>query len=438
MLRHRVSATLLKQKSVTTGSIHFGLKEKTMRTLQILGVLLIAAMTLGGSCGGSSSSTPGSSSGVSVKALIAVPNITSTSNFSFDIAGVDSASGRLYFTDRNNAAVDVIDMKTNTFLKFIGKGVFHGCDTGPSCVGANNDKSGPNGLNVIPGTNFIYVGDVNAVRIIDTTTDTVVNSINIGGSSGLRADEGCYDPDHHIFMINSPAEDPPFATFIDTNTQKIIATLLFTDPGTGPGGPASAGLEACVYDHGTQSFLNNNDGSTANPHGELDVIPAAFVMQGTPAAPVVLTLPAAAPGNGFHYFPEGDCDPTGLTLGPGTDIGIVCREGTTGHPLLFLIMNRVTGQIVASLNAGGGDQVTFDPSSNRYYEAASRWTPNGLAGVNGACSGAAPCTPVLMVIDANAHTVISKVEAGNNAHSVAFDPATKQLFMPYSSSAAPG
>jgi len=437
MLRHRVSATLLKQKSVTTGSIHFGLKEKTMRTLQILGVLLIAAMTLGGSCGGSSSSTPGSSSGVSVKALIAVPNITSTSNFSFDIAGVDSASGRMYFTDRNNAAVDVIDMKTNTFLKFIGKGVFHGCDTGPSCVGANNDKSGPNGLNVIPGTTFIYVGDVNAVRIIDTTTDTVVNSINIGGSSGLRADEGCYDPDHHIFMINSPAEDPPFATFIDTNTQKIIATLLFTDPGTGPGGPASAGLEACAYDSGTQSFLNNNDGSTANPHGEVDVIPASFVMQGTPAHPVVLTLPVPTPANGFKIFPQGNCDPTGLDLGPGTDMIISCRQGTTGVPLTVLIMNRTNGAILATLNAGGGDQVWYDKATNRYYLGASRWTASGLAATGGACSAASPCTPTLTVIDAATRSVVVQTVSGNNAHAVTVDAVTHQAFLPYSSAAAP-
>src|SRR6202171_1902970 len=103
------------------------------------------------------------------------------------------------------------------------------------------------------------------------------------GLSGLRPHEGCYDPDHKIFMISSPGETPPFATYIDTTTQKIIATLLFTDPGTGPVGPKSAGLEACVYDHGTQSFLNNNDGSTANPHGEVNVIPASFVLQGTPA-----------------------------------------------------------------------------------------------------------------------------------------------------------
>src|ERR1700687_2284264 len=100
-------------------------------------------------------------------------------------------------------------------------------------------------------------------------------------------------------MIASPGERPPFAPYIDTTTQKIIATLLFTDPGTGPAGRASAGLEACVYDHGTASFLVNNDGSPANPHGEVDVIPAAAILVGTPAAPVILTIPPIAPGNGF-------------------------------------------------------------------------------------------------------------------------------------------
>ena len=74
-------------------------------------------------------------------------------------------------------------------------------------------------------------------------------------------------------------------------------------------------------------------------------------------------------------------------------------EGTTNHPLLFLIMNRVTGQILASLNAGGGDQVTYEAASNRYYEAASRWTATGLAGLNGACTASTPCMPVLMVVD---------------------------------------
>jgi hypothetical protein len=406
-----------------------------MKTCLAFAAGVLASVLLAG-CDNGDGGGNNSQDAITVKKQILVPNVTPTTNFSFDISDVDSARGRMYFTDRNNKSVDVIDIKTNTFLKQITGG-FAGCDTGPTCVGANNDKSGPDGLNIIPGTNFVYVGDVNSVKIIDVNSDTVINTVVVS-TSGLRADEGCYDPDHKIFMISSPGESPPFATFIDTTTQKIIAKLLFTDPGTGATGPASAGLEACVYDHGTQSFLVNNDGSTANPNGEVDVIPAAFVMQGTPAAPVVLTLPAITAGSGFKVFPEGDCDPTGLVLGPGTEMAIVCREGTTGHKLLLLIMDRVTGQIIASLNAGGGDQIAYDSSSNRYYEAASRWTANGLAGVNGACSAAAPCTPVLMVIDAAAHTIIAKVESGNNAHSVALDPTTHQLYMPYSGAVAPG
>jgi len=405
-----------------------------MKRYFALGACVLASILLV-ACGGGGGGSP-SSEGVSSKASIPITNITPQSNFSFDISDVDSGKGLMFFTDRNNKSVDVIDMKTNTLMKQITGG-FAGCDTGPSCNGANNDKSGPDGLNVIPGTNFIYVGDVNSVKVIDSNTLTVVNTIVVS-ASGLRADEGCYDPDHNIYMINSPGETPPFATFIDTTTQKIIAKVLFTDPGTGAGGPPSAGLEACAYDHATQSFLDNNDGSTANPHGEVDVIPASFVLQGTPANPVVLTLPVPAPGNGFKIFPLGNCDPTGLELGPGTDMAIVCREGTTGAKLLLIIMNRVTGAILASLNAGGGDQIAYDATSNRYYEAASRWTASGLAAINGACSGAAPCTPVLIVIDAATRTVLAKVQSGNNAHSVALDPVTHQLYMPYSSATAPG
>ena len=397
----------------------------------IVGVAIGATLLLGG-CGGGGGN--GNSLNGNPRALIAVPNVKAGTNFSFDLGEVDSVKGRYYFTDRNNKSVDVIDIKTNTFLKQI-MGGFAGCDTGPTCVGATNDKSGPDGLNVIPGTTFIYVGDVNSVKIIDTQTDTVVNTIAIGGASGLRADEGCYDPDHKIFMISSPGEAPPFATFIDTTTQKIIATLLFTDPGTGPLGHASGGLEACVYDHGTASFLVNNDGSTANPHGEVDVIPVAAILVGTPATPVILTLPAVAPGNGFKEFPLGNCDPTGIDLGPGTDFVVACRQNT--GQLTTQILNRTNGAVLATINFGGTDAVVYDPSLNRYYLGASRWTATGLSAGPAGCTGASPCTPVLGIIDAVTRTLIATPGTGNNAHSVTVDAATHQVYMPYSSAAAP-
>ena len=404
-----------------------------MKTHSTLGTILVATLLLAG-CGGGGGGT--STGGIALKAFIAVPGVGAATNFSFDISAVDTVKGRYYFTDRNNKSVDVFDTKTNTFIKQITGG-FAGCDTGPTCNGATNDKSGPDGLNIIPGTTFIYVGDVNSVKIIDTQTDTVVNTIAIGGTSGLRADEGCYDPDHKIFMINSPGESPPFATFIDTVTQKIIATVLWTDPGTGPTGPKSLGLEACVYDQATASFYNNNDGSTANPHGEVDVIPASFVLAGTPAAPVTLTLPVPTAGNGFKIFPLGNCDPTGLDLGPGTDLGVMCRQGTTGAPLTFLILDRTTGAVRATLNAGGGDQIAYDAATNRYYLAASRFTASGLAAVNGACSAASPCTPLLTVVDATTRQIVASFNTGNNAHSIAVDPVNHQVYLPISSAAAP-
>src|SRR5690242_8830954 len=215
-----------------------------MRSAKALSAVLLLAACNGGS-------DNGTVSGPFLETTINVPNVTAGTNFSFDLGTVDTSRNRYYFTDRNNASVDVFDTRFNTFIKLIPG--FHGCDTGPTCAGANNDKSGPDGIDIIPGRNEIYVGDVNAVRIIDTTTDTVVKTINIGGNSGLRADEGCFDADDSIYMISSPGESPPFATFIDVTTQTIIATLLFTDPGSGPNGPASAGLEACVYDHATHS-----------------------------------------------------------------------------------------------------------------------------------------------------------------------------------------
>jgi len=393
------------------------------------GLAVLASLILCACGGGGSSSNPGF-----VKA-IGVPNVTTGTNFSFDISAVDPVKERMYFTDRNNKSVDVIDVKTNTFLKQITGG-FAGCNTGPTCVGANNSMSGPDGLNLITGTNFIYVGDVNSVKIIDTSSDTVVNTIAIGGNSGLRADEGCYDPDHKIFMISSPEESTPFATFIDTTTQKIIATLLFTDPGTGKTGPPSAGLEACVYDHATQTFLVNNDGSTANPRGEVDVIPVSFVQTGTPAAPVILTLPVPTPANGFKIFPLGNCDPTGLDLGPGTDMAVSCRQGVAGEPLTVQILDRTNGTLRATVPIGGGDQIAFDAPTNRYYLAASRWTKSGLSS-GPACTAASPCTPVLGIIDASSRTLVQTAFSGNNAHSVGVDPVTHRVYMPFSSSTAP-
>ena len=160
------------------------------------------------------------------------------------------------------------------------------------------------------------------------------------------------------------------------------------------------------------------------------------MLTGTSASPVTLTLPAPTPGNSFD-LPLGNCDPTGLELGPGTDLGVMCRQGTTNALLTFQFLNRTNGAVLAVLNAGGGDQVAYDATTNRYFLAASRFTGSGLAGVGGACTAAVPCAPQLIVVDGGTRQIVTGVATGNNAHSVAVDSAGHQVYLLYSSAGAP-
>ena len=367
----------------------------------------------------------GGDSGPRLIATTDIPGVGAGTNFSFDLGLI--AGSRYFVTDRNNAAVDVFDTSTSalvTQIKGTGGTAFAGAVKGSSGA-VDNSISGPNGINSVGS--LLYVGDVNSVKIVDPATQLVTKNIVVG-TSGKRADEGCVDAVHGLFMISTPEANTPFATFINTTTQAVVAQVTFTDAAGAP----SAGLEQCRYDPANDTFFVNNDGTTANPNGELVSMPGASIRAIAPGGTVNYTALA-----GMRAFNEGNCDPTGLALGPGTDIAVNCRPGTTGAPLLLQIMNRSTGSIVASLNAGGGDQLEYDPATNRYYNAASRWTASGKAGTNGACSAASPCTPVLTIIDAATRTLVTQLKTGNNAHSVAVDPLTLKAFVPVSSGISP-
>jgi hypothetical protein len=372
-----------------------------------------AAMFVAGCGGGDDALSPRQLSATSI------PGVGVGTNFGFDLGIV--VGNRYYVTDRNNAAVDVFDTANSTLvtqIKGTGANAFAG-------LTSNNATSGPDGINSVG--NLLYAGDVNSVKVVDPATAQVIKTIVVG-TSGKRADEGCIDAAHGLYMISTPEADTPFATFINTATQAVVAQVTFTDPSGAP----AAGLEQCRYDLASDTFYVNNDGTTANPHGELVSIPGASIRGIASGATVNYTSLA-----GMRSFSEGNCDPTGLALGPGNDIAVNCREGTTGAPLLVQIMDRTNGSILASLNAGGGDQIEYDSATNRYYSGASRWTASGKAATGGACSAASPCTPVLTIIDAGSRTLVTQLNTGNNAHSVAVDPVTSKAFLPISSGTSP-
>jgi hypothetical protein len=340
-------------------------------------------------CGGSDNNN---SSSPHLVTNIAVPNSASPA-FSFDISYVDQ--GKYFLADRNNKAVDVVDTSTNKLIAQIPGG-FAG-------NGATTTSSGPDGLIGLPGTSTLYVGDVNSVKILNTSTQTLTNTIPIA-TTGNRSDEGCFDPDDHLVAVANPGDTPPFLTFINTDTQAVVSKLNFT---------GSSGLEACEYDTGTKSFLINNDGTAANPDGELDVIPASSVTAGQPAV--------------TKTFPLGACAPTGLALGANQDVMVGCDPGA-GNPLITLILDRTNGSVLAKLPFGGVDQIAYDKTSNRYFLPARHWVAGGTAAASG-------FTPEMAIVDGNSRAIITEVAVGTGAHSVAIDGPSGQVYVPFQAGA---
>jgi hypothetical protein len=369
------------------------MKNLIPRQVLQLAICSLASCVLA-ACGGSdhnSSNPPAPTAASSVPHLvtnIAVPNAASPA-FSFDISFADH--GRYFLADRNNKTVDVVDTSSNQLVAQI-PGNFTG-------IGATTENSGPDGLVGLPGTSTLYVGDVNAVKILDTTAQTLLKTIPIT-TSGNRVDEGCFDPTDHLVLMANPGDSPPFVSFISTDTQTVVAQLPFA---------GSSGLEACAYDAGTQSFLINNDGTAANPAGELDVIPVSSIASGHPAV--------------TQAFALGNCAPAGLALGPNKDVMVGC-DPDAGSPLITLILDRTNGAVLAKLPFGGVDQIAYDPTSNRYFLPARHWTANGIAAASG-------FTPQMAVIDGTSRTIVAQIAVGTGAHSVAVDGPSGQVYVPF-------
>jgi hypothetical protein len=414
-------------------------------------------------------------SGPQVLGSVVVPNVNSGTVFSFDLAAVDPATGLYYVTDRDNASIDVVNSANNTLVAQFTGG-FAGCRTtaglpvaGCLAPATATATSGPNGLDLVTGAGGqaqIYAGDANGVVVLNRATGALIKRVVINGLSCatpcvtptlrsgaslslLRADEGCFDATDGIYAIASPNENPPFVTFIDTANQNVIATAFFQ----------SAGIEACVYDPVTARFYFNNDGSAANPRGEISGISATFIngLKGTESATWpgnLLAFPGGPPaGGGVNANPAGttaltaaatvsqplgNCDPTGLTLGPGTDIASMCRQGVRGELLTFQIYNRTTlgpaNPALAVLNIGGGDQIVYEPSTDQYYLGDSRWTATGTS--CGAGVAGCPLTPVLGVVNATSRTIAALAPSGNNSHSVSF--INGKVYSPYTAPTATG
>jgi len=313
-------------------------------------------------------------------AIITVPGAPLTS---FDISFVERSSQTYYLADRTNKGVDIFDASANTFETRVGGFV------GQSALG--NEHSGPNGVVVVHDRNELWAGDGDStVKVIDLSTNSIVASISTLGTA--RADEIAYDQKDKLILVANDADDPPFATLIDTQSRVVVAKVSFDD--------ATNGLEQPVWDPETHLFYISVPQIGADPNnGGIAVVDPQT-------------------GSRVETFTVKNCQPAGLALGPKQHLLLGCSGDnavleTRGAQVQ--IMDARTGEIVAVIKqVGGADEVWYNPGDKHYYVAA-RNNPSG---------------PVLGIIDAMTNTWIQNVPTGRNAHSVAANPINDEIFVP--------
>jgi hypothetical protein len=321
----------------------------------------------------------------------------------FDISFFDASTQLDYVADRSNAAVDIFSAATNTFVGRVG-------GTGHQFAGqqASNALSGPDGVVVanIPGQHQLWAGDGNSTlkafdinnsyAPIPPTTTSGASGINTGGS--FRVDEGAFDPKDNVVAFANNADTPPFITVVNAATSEIIKKITFD--GTSGVPNATGGIEQPGWDKNTQRFY-------------------VSIVQVDDAGPGGIAQIDAA-GNVTHFYNFADfgisgCGPTGLAVGKNSLLTVGCGDAGTQTILFDPTANGGNGSLKAINQVSGGDEVWFDPSTDLSFVTAQ----NNIGG------------PVLGIIDDATQSWLENVATSPGAHSVAADPVSGEVFVPF-------
>jgi len=344
----------------------------------------------------------------SLTALLPVPaspnNIEGGKFTSYDIGDFNGTTQNYYLADRSNASIDIYSAATNSFVGRIGGtgNLFVGVQPVPP-ASINNSISGPNG--VIPvslnGQSLLYAGDGNSTvkgfNLSNGNTPLPGTPIVTGTPADKRANEGAYSPQNQRILIANSSAPTPFVSLIDPATNAVVAKT-FLD-GTNGAPKATAGLESIAWDPSTNRFF------LAIPE----------INGGGPGAVVAIDPLTGAVVKTFDLraFGFATCAPTGLAHGSGNQLLIGCDVGQS--VVLDVAANGGNGSVTSVPQVFGSDEVRFDPVRNIYVLAARN---NGTG-------------PVLGIIDGATDTFLQSLPTVPNGHSVAVDPVSGEVFVPF-------
>jgi hypothetical protein len=170
-------------------------------------------------------------------------------------------------------------------------------------------------------------------------------------------------------MIGNPDDNPPYLTFISTDTQTVLGKLTYPT--------SQVGLEQPVWNAQTNRFLIS--------------VPAV----GTKLGSVDEIDPIAMQITNSFQIPS--CSPAGLALGPIQRVMTSCGTAVDGR----------YGTILATLTGATADEIWFNPGDNRYYFGSAN----------------------VAVVDAETNSILGYLTT-SGGHSIAVDSNNGDIFVP--------
>jgi len=405
-----------------------------MFTLYAAPSLVLGALSLAPTGATAGSPCVGAPTNTQTKCVTAV-QIPGNPLRSFDISWVNPKRAEMYFADRSNSGVEVIDIRTLQWKRrltgFVGV-VLNGSG------GVNNNLSGPDG--VVSHGRWLYAGDGNShLKAFDLDAPPAVAlkaDVSTGGTT--RLDEMALTSDGRLLLAANNAEDPPFATLFkangdDEDNRVAIITRITVDPAIIPAG-FGLSLEQPSWDPRTKRFYTSIPIIANNPTGcNYGQLPGAITCDGGVLVtdPKTLSSPDAVQGAFDVTTRTGvvslhGCGPNGSTVGPNDSILFGCTPQNNPSDVIQLVLNAMTRAQIPIANITGSDEVWFNKGDGRYYTGSSR----NCKVFPGPCAAASQQAAVLGVIDAQTNMLIETVPQGSGSHSVTADSKRNLIFVP--------
>lgn len=355
---------------------------------------LLAGTAVATLAAGAALASPTAYALVDTIAIPAASTNTAGTFTSFDISYFDPTTQLDYVADRSNSGVDIFSAATNSYVGRV-----------PGFVGlqSSTSLSGPDGVVVVSqgGQHQLFAGDgdstLKGFNLSPSATNPAplpFSPVSTGGTH--RVDEMAYSPSANLLLAANNADAPAYGTLINAFTGAIVKSNI-----TIPGQVSSGGLEQSVWDPNTGRFYISVPTINGTDPGAIAAIDA------TGAVTNVFNLSS---------FGIASCSPAGLARGTGSQMMIGCANGGTQTILFDPTLNGGLGGIVTTFaQISGSDELWYDPTANRYF----------VTGANN------PGGPVFGVIDGATDTFLGNfATAPGNAHSIAVDPVSGEVFVP--------